>query len=450
MKFQKRRGLTSQEIRILFLIGIVALIAVSVLIGVNLGISRIVRGGGGFFVAWRGAREVLLAIADGLAGFVKNLPLAFRQGFAATTPSPLAQANPYSVSSAVQIQQMVYGRAAHSGENPYFLTIPFFLLPLYFPFALIPDPIAARGVWMFLCEAALAAAALLSLRMIEWRPPRYLLALFILLFLFAFYSVDSLIEGSPVILLMLLFVGILYAYSAGRDELCGALLVFSLFYWEVSLPFVLLMFLKIFADKRSRVLNGFGMLFGVVFILSFLIDPGWPLPFLTAVIGSIRARFGIATGEVFTRLSPSNGNLISQIISIAAIIVLLYEWTAARTSDARHFIWTACLTLAVTPLIGFRTGMDNLVAMSPALTLILAATVNRWRAGKWLALLLLLIALLLPWGFFARWFLLNDQRSWDYLFLFFPVFTILGLYWTRWWFIRPPRTWLDHVRANPA
>jgi ACR3 family arsenite efflux pump ArsB len=94
--------------------------------------------------------------------------------------------------------------------------------------------------------------------------------------------------------------------------------------------------------------------------------------------------------------------------------------------------------------------MNNLVVLFPALALILAATVNRWSVGNWLALLLLLIVLLLPWGFFVRWFLLHDQRSWDYLFLFFPAFTILGLYWTRWWFIRPPRTWLDHVRANPG
>ena len=450
MKFQKRRGLSSQDIRILLLIGIVALIVVSMLIGVNLGLSRIVRGGGGFFVAWQGARGLLLEIIDKLASFVKNPFLNFGQGSAASATAPLGQADPYSVSVAVQTQQMVYGRAAQPGENPYFLTIPFFLLPFYFPFALIPDPAIARGIWMSLCEVALVAAAILSLRMIEWRPPRFLLILFILLSLFTFYSVDSLLEGSPIILLTLLFVGILYTYVTQQDELTGALLVFSLFYWEVGLPFVLLMFLKIFMDKRSRVLNGFGMLLLILGILSFLIYPGWLLSFITATIGAIRSSFGITTSAVFARLSPSNGNLIAQVVTIFVIIMLVYEWLAARTPDPRHFIWTACLTLAATPLIGFRTDMNNLVVLFPALALILAATVNRWRAGNWLALLLLLIVLLLPWGFFVRWFLLHEQRSWDYLFLFFPAFTILSLYWTRWWFIRPPRTWLDHVRANPG
>ncbi len=434
----------------LLLIGVVAVIMVSVLIGVNLGLSRIVRGGGGFFIAWQGGRDVLLGIAGKLASFINSLFLNFGQRSATSTAAPQEQANPYSISVAAQTQQMVYGRAARPGENPYFLTIPFFLIPFYFPFALISDPVIARGLWMVLCEAALVAVAGLSLRMIEWRPPRFLLVLFILLSLFTFYSVDSLLEGSPVILLTLLFVGVLYAYSTEHDELAGALLVFSLFYWEVSFPFVLLMFLKIFADKRPRVLNGFGMLWVVLLIASFLIYPGWLLSFFTAVVGAFRADFGITSGAVFARLSPSNGNWIAPAVSVFVIIVLLYEWLAVRTSDVRRFIWTACLTLAAAPLIGFRTDMNNLIAMFPALALILAATVNRWRAGNWLALLLLLIALLLPWGFFVRWFLLGDQRAWDYLFLFFPVFTILGLYWTRWWFIRPPRTWLDHVRANPG
>ncbi len=434
----------------MLLIGVVTLIVVSVLVGVNLGLSRTIRGGGGFFVAWQGARDILLEIAGKLASFIDSLFLNFGQRSAVSTTALLGQINPYSVSVAVQTQQMVYGRAAQPGENPYFLTIPFFLMPFYFPFALISDPVAARGIWMFLSEAALVATAILSLRMIEWRPPRFLLILYILLSLFTFYSVDSLLEGSPVILLTLLFIGILYTYLTGQDELTGALLVFSLFYWEVSLSFVLLMFLKISADKRSRVWNGFGMLLAILMILSFLIYPGWLLSFITATIGAIRSGFGIATGEAFAQLSPSNGVLISRVVSAFVIIVLVYEWLLARTPDLRHFVWTACLTLAATPLIGFRTDMTNLVVLFPSLALILAATVNRWRAGNWLALLLLLIALLLPWGFFVRWFLLNDQRSWDYLFLFFPVFTILGLYWTRWWFIRPPRTWLDHVRTNPG
>ena len=240
MNFRKKPLLARREISLLVLIGLVSVIVVSVLIGVNLGLSRIVPGGGGFYVVWEGARSFLMSHTD-----------------------------PYRVSIASQTQELVYGRAAQQGENPYFLTVPFFLLPIYFPLALISDPAIARGIWMLLCEAMLVATAIIGLRLIEWQPRRFFFMSFILLSIFTFYSVDSLLEGSPTILLGLLFIGILSAYSTGQDELVGALLVFSLFYWEVSFPFVLLTFWRVFLDKRSRVLNGFGMLLAILMILSF-------------------------------------------------------------------------------------------------------------------------------------------------------------------------------------
>ncbi|MBI1854882.1 MAG: hypothetical protein HYR93_03285, partial [Chloroflexi bacterium] len=107
----------------------------------------------------------------------------------------------------------------------------------------------------------------------------------------------------------------------------------------------------------------------------------------------------------------------------------------------------ACLTLAVTPLIGFPTEMSSLVVLFPGLALIFVATAERWRAGYWLAVMLFLIVLAFPWSLFVRGLLFREQIAQDLLFLFYPVFTIAGLYWTRWWFIRPPRTWLDHVRS---
>ena len=62
MEFQKKPRLTPNEIRLLSLIGFVAVIIVSVLIGVNIGLSRTVEGGGEFYSAWNGARHVFDSI----------------------------------------------------------------------------------------------------------------------------------------------------------------------------------------------------------------------------------------------------------------------------------------------------------------------------------------------------------------------------------------------------
>src|SRR5262245_25516225 len=102
-------------------IAAVILIVVGVLVGANIALSRLLPGGGSFFVAWEGARGFLFAHTE-----------------------------PYSGTVATLAQEQAYGRIAQPGDNPYYLTLPFFLLVAYFPFALIPDPAMARGIWMAL------------------------------------------------------------------------------------------------------------------------------------------------------------------------------------------------------------------------------------------------------------------------------------------------------------
>ena len=47
-------------------------------------------------------------------------------------------------------------------------------------------------------------------------------------------------EASPVLILGLLYSGILFTLREDMDELTGALLAFSLYYWEVGAPFLFL------------------------------------------------------------------------------------------------------------------------------------------------------------------------------------------------------------------
>ena len=432
MEFQKKPRLTPNEIRLLSLIGFVAVIVVSVLIGVNIGLSRSVQGGGEFYSAWNGARMFLFNHVD-----------------------------PYNLNVALQSQQLAYDHAASTGQNPYYLTIPFFLIPIYFPFALISDslfalfpskfvvdPSIVRGLWLILNEGALLATAFLILRLIEWSPRRFFLIAFFLLSIFSFYSVSALVDGTPAILLCLLYFGILYALRTQQDELAGALMVLAFFRWEVGLLFLPLVIWRVYSEKRFGVFSGFGMLMIVLLIVSFLMNPGWFIPFLQSSLANLRADYGFTSGAILLRLWPTFNTHFIWIIPVSLILLLGFEWYASRNRDFHHFVWTCCLTLAVTPLIGFRTDLSNLVVLIPGLALIFATVVERWRHGYWLDGLLYLIVLFLPWGFFIRSVIFQSQFYQDLLSLFFPIFIIAGLYWTRWWFIRPPRTWLDHVRSS--
>lgn len=418
MEFHKRRSVTPGEIGILGLIGLVVIIITSILIGSNIALSRIIPGGGGFFAPREGARAFLIEHTE-----------------------------PYSTAVASLSQELVYGHIAVKGENPYYLTVPFFLLPFYFPFALIPDNAVARGIWLSLNEMALVGTALLCLQVIGWRPSRFFLILYSLASVFTYYSVAALLEGTPVILLGLLYMAVLFTYMIGQDEMTGMLLVFALINWEVGSLFLLLIVWKIFSDKRWRVFYGFGMTFIVLVVLSLLIYPGWIYPFTIAAFANMRSQFGITSTAIFSRLYPANGHFIAQAVILLGIIMLVYEGAVAQRSDLRRLVWAACLALAVTPLMGFRTDLSNLVVLFPSLTLIFAATTDRWRTGYWLTGLLLMLVLLVPWGLFVRWYSLQNQKLNDYLFLFYPLVAILGLYWTRWWLMSPPRTWLEQMRS---
>ena len=436
MKYRRRPPLTGRELQLLVLIGIVTGIVLGTLIGADIRLSRGLTGGGGFFAPWEAARQFIYQHKD-----------------------------PYGIEIQRLAEQLAYGRLAGETEKPYTVTMPFFMLLAYFPMAALSDPVpaqgflayfanafsdpaTARGIWMFVNEAALVGTAFLSLNLVDWKPARLLRIGYALISVFGVYSALALMEGGPAILLGFLYLAVLYAYVTEQDELGGALLVFTLFSWEIGLLFVAFVLWKSIYDRRWRVLAGFGMTLAILLVVSFMVYPGWVFPFMASTLALLRSQFGVTSHQVLLHLWPQYGQRAAQVLTVVLVVMLLYEWSATRHADLRRFVWAGCLTLAITPLIGIRTELTNLVVLFPSLALIFAAIANRWRTGLWLAGLLLLVVFLLPWAWFIRWYLLNDVRAYDFLVLFFPAFTIAALYWTRWWFLRPPRTWYDHVRST--
>jgi len=230
------------------------------------------------------------------------------------------------------------------------------------------------------------------------------------------------------------------------DELAGALMAVSLYYWEVGAPFLLIIFLRIIYEKRNRVLSGFFMLSMVLLVISFLGYPNWILPYLRAGSNILRADFGFNIHDVLTDLWPSYGGPLAWIFLAVLIIALGYEWTMARKGEPRRFYWAACLSLAAAPLLGFRTEMEHLSVLVIPLTLVFAIIYERWRKyGAGLTYLLLLFVLAAPWTAYFFAFDRLGAMAQEITFLFLPLFTIIGLYWIRWWAIRPPRIWTDLV-----
>ena len=355
---------------------------------------------------------------------------------------------PYSANIPSSVQKQVYGRFATPGEKPYILDIPFHLLPIFFPLALISNELISRTLWLIVLELGLLSFMVMSIRLATTRTPLYLAVLLVVICSSSLYAVISLQEGSEVILLGVAYTGILIAWQAEMDELVGALLVISTFQWQVGAPFLLFIVFLIFWAQRWRVLVGAAMLLFLLAILSFLLYPGWILPFLRASWNNLQTGYGFSTTSIFTSYWPKFGRIFAWGLAVILLVVLGIEWNSSRGAQTKQVVWTACLTIAATPLLGFRSELANLVVLLFPFIIILLFVRERWKSfGTSFILGLLLVEIGVPWIVYLGDVLPygNDR---EFIFIFLPTITILGLYWIRWWMVRLPRTWLDQVSAR--
>ncbi len=416
MRRSFKSGPTPTEFRFLVLAFLAVVLLFSAFMAANVYAARGLGKGGGILMFWKAARIGV----------------------------HLEQGEPYSGATANFVQRQVYGRSAQAGETPYFLDLPFPLLLLYAPFSLFGDPTLVRGIYLLLSEVGLLLLAYFSLNLSEWQPHRLFTILFYVFAALGIYSLLALREGSPVILMGVFYAGILLALRMELDDVVGALLVLSFSHWEFGAPFLLLVVARVFARKRWRTINSFLLISAILITISFFIYPGWVFPWVVGIFANWSANFGITPGEIFIRWWPEIGSRLGWGLTGLCILILAFEWARARDADFRRFYWTACLTLAITPLMGMRSALENLVLLIPAAAFVFAVVRERWKAGYWLTVSLLLAFLAIPWVLFFGGFLEASLRK-DLLFLFLPVVTVIGLYWIRWWAIRPPRTWTERV-----
>jgi hypothetical protein len=401
-------------------ITLVVILFVAITVGLWFANSSLLDGGGEFLRHWAGGRAFIFERVDPYSAYVPDV-----------------------------VQGLVYEGKAGAGDDPYILDTPFHLLLLYFPFSLLSDPFTARAIYTLLLEWALFVLAVLSLRLTDWSVPPWFAVLYFLFSVVNFYTFQAVFDASPVLLLALFYALILFALRNEQDELVGALLAVSLYFWEAGLPFLILIAWRCYRQGRMRVFAGFGMLSFVLLAISFLTYANWLIPYLRAGANALRADFGFSILSVLGQLFPSFGSYLAWCIILLLVIALGYEWSSALDGDERRFYWAACLSLAAAPLLGFRTEYENLAVLVIPLALVFAIIHDRWnRIGAVLAFLLLLANFFIPWALYFFPSPVFETISQEIIFLFLPVFTVLGLYWIRWWAIRPPRIWADSLTRS--
>jgi hypothetical protein len=402
-----------------------------VLLVVNITLARILPGGEWFFLRWAGVR----------AFFIEQI-------------------QPYSTQIAQRTQEVAYGRPAFSSEYAFVLNDPFFIVLLYIPIALLQNLVTfispslashidftfLRGLWMLLSQIALIGTILFAFSLAEWQPPRWLYISVLGFGLFNYLSVNALVTGTPTVMLAFLYVWILIALRSYSDQLAGGLLSLVAYQWEVGGLFFLFILVFVLANRRWNVLAVFTMSLFILLVVSFMVYPGWGLPYIRAVLSDWFRGENLSLGSILSTWFPDAPFSIGRIISIILAIVLLVEWVGAVNAHFRRVVWAVCLSLAVTPLIGFAIFPSNHVVLVLPFILIFALVSERWQRHRVLRVIfLLLLALLIPYGLYLRSVQIYDPLVNTLMSVLPPIAAILGLYWMRWWVIRSPRTWFDRL-----
>jgi hypothetical protein len=410
---KSRKWLSVEEIRLLLL----ALALFVGLLVLNIYLARTLPGGEQFHLRWSGARAFLFE-----------------------------QVEPYSSTVALRTQAIAYGRDAFAREYPYMLNDPFYILMLYFPLAMIREFAIARGIWMLLSEILVVVMLYSFIRSLEWEPPGWLYALLMVFGIFGYYSLTAYGSGAPSVAITFLIFAIVISLRSFSDELAGALLFLVAYQWEVTALFFFFMLVFVIANRRWRVLYGFGMSLAVLLAISFLAYPGWALPYIRGVLSDWYRSASLTFGHIASTWFPGAGFSIGLWTSLLLGVILFLEWIGAVNSHYRHVVWTVCLSLAVMPLMGLAIFPSNHMVLLPSLILIVMLVWERWtRQRAWFALLILLSAFLVPFWLYYRVITGAPAIYSDLLTILPPIASIAGLYWMRWWAFRSPRTWFDKI-----
>jgi len=358
--------------------------------------------------------------------------------------------SPYSEDTTQAIQQYIYDRPARAGEDQSLFVYPFYSFVVFIPFAVFEDYAVARGVLMAVMEVALLAIVGLGINLARWKISPWMLGLMLLFAALWYHSLHPLINANPAVLAALFIMVALWAIREQHDILAGFMLVLATMKPNMVvlvIPFILYWTLT---QRRFMPLTAFFGILTLVIAASLLLLPSWPLDFIRQIIAYPDYTLPGSPGAIFKAWLPGIGSQLGWVLTAVLGVLLVIEWTQAAGKDFRWFYWTACLTLVITNLIGIRTSVANYIALLPAVLLVFAIWIERWRLlGRFLtAISILGLSVGLWWLSLSTLQIGVQPVQHPVMFFPLPIFLLIGLYWVRFWATSATRPLLDEIRST--
>ena len=357
--------------------------------------------------------------------------------------------DPYSNQVTGQIQ------AAVPRENAFVAdTFPKYTSPLYsgmviFPFTLISNKILAHAIWMFAQLIGIFAMILVCIKLTGWKSTWFAVAIFLLLTVFSYHVLTPWLDGGLSIWAGLFLILAMVGISSNRNEVGGVFLALAMIQPQmVILPVILILVWSI-TKKSIVILLWFFITLILLSVIGLFLVPNWIMDYIRLLYRFSENFPPGSPGLLFSSTWPGLGKQLSWLVSGVAILLLLFEWFLVMRKDFRWLLWTVCLTMALSQWIGIPTIPSNFIELILPLILIPAMLAERWpRTGPWVAVLMALVIFAWEWACF--YLNLKGSEPALQISLIFPLPAILvtGLYWVRWWVIKPRRLLIEELRLS--
>jgi hypothetical protein len=347
------------------------------------------------------------------------------------------EVSPYTEESHNAIEQTadIQGISAH--EDDLRFHYPLYSIILFFPFALIPDYLIARAIWMTVLELSVLGTIWLFRNLFDLKQNYYLTILFLILFAFGFHTVFPIVNGDVIVLIGLFIIASLIMIKNGEDEIAGVLLAFTTIKGQSLIVFYIFLLYWVIRNRRWNLPLWFLITLILLSASSLLFIPSWILEYLRLAIQYPEYAPYSTPGRALAELwFPLFGIRIGWIISGLLAVILLMEWRNAGSQSFRVFLWLVSLSILCSQWIGIPSEPNNYLLIYLGLALIISNMTGRWgnMASLYSAIAVGLI-------FLGIWFIyLNTIEFYEANYALHPIFvfplplvSFLGLYWVRWW-----------------
>ena len=316
-----------------------------------------------------------------------------------------------------------------------------------FPFALIGDKTVAHGLWLSVQLIAIFVILVLGIKLTDWKPAGYIFLLFLIFTIFSYHVVIPWLDGGLSIWAALFLVAGFLALHSGRDELAGISLALSTI--QPQMVFLVVVFSLIWAAMRRRRLLILWFFITLIFfsILGLFVVPDWIIQYLR-VLYKFQQNFSPGSpGILFKSALPGLGTQLGWFISGVLVIILFLEWWLAMRKDFHWFLWASCLTIVISQWIGIPTIPGNFSGLILPFILISALFAERWpRGGQWVAVLMAVVLFVWEWAL-LYFDLIGAQPTMQLnLIIPLPLILLIGLYWVRWWALKPRRLLMEELK----